>query len=63
MKCPKCKSENVKLVRYRGINLRVCKTCKFDEAAEFEADLGSKTSQKAKGRYTPYRTGGPKGKR
>jgi len=61
--CPKCKSEKAKFARYRGINLRKCPVCKYDESVEFESEAGEKGSQKAKARYTPYRTGGPKGKR
>lgn len=57
--CPRCKSTEVKFVTYRGQQMRVCNVCGFDETAEFESEAGEKGSQKAKGRYSPYRTGGP----
>ncbi|MBI4145574.1 hypothetical protein HY493_05225 [Candidatus Woesearchaeota archaeon] len=57
--CPRCKSADVKLVAYRGQQMRVCNVCGFDETTEFESEAGEKTSQKAKGSYSPYKTGGP----
>jgi len=61
--CPRCKSAEVKVVAYRGTTARICNTCGFDERNELDIDAGEKTNQKAKGAYSPYRTGGPKGKR
>lgn len=57
--CPRCKSTDVILQKYRGIVVRVCRTCGYDESLEFENEAGEKGSQKAKGSYSPYKSGGP----
>jgi hypothetical protein len=62
-KCPECGSNDVEVVNYRGSEVRICKTCEFDERDEFDAEGGEKSNQKAKGSYSPYHAGGPKGKR
>tara|TARA_Y100000310_G_scaffold336148_1_gene419963 strand:- start:9 stop:206 length:198 start_codon:yes stop_codon:yes gene_type:complete len=56
--CPKCGSKEIKLVNYINIKALVCKSCQYDERNEFEPDSNQRTSQKAKGSYTPYKTGG-----
>ena len=56
--CPKCKSKKAKQVTYRGIKCLVCSSCGFDERNIYDESFGEKGSQKAKGRYSPYRTGG-----
>lgn len=58
--CPKCKSDKVKLVLYRGIKCFLCKNCGFDERDVYEQYPESRSSQKAKARYTPYKAGGPR---
>lgn len=56
--CPKCKSKQIRFVDYLGIRCIVCTKCGYDERDIYEDELGEKTSQKARGRYTPYKTGG-----
>lgn len=60
MNCPKCKSKNTKQVKYQGIDCIVCKDCGYDERDKYEVFDSSRVSQKQKGRYSPYKTGGGK---
>ena len=55
--CPKCRSADVKIHEDDGISFITCNSCGYDELEEYE-DLGKKTSQNEKGRYSPYKTGG-----
>ncbi len=57
-KCPKCGSDNVKLYNYLGIKTIKCSNCGFDESVAYDSVPEQKTSQKAKGRYSIYKTGG-----
>ena len=57
-KCPKCRSSNIKLISYMDIKCVVCKDCGFDESEKYDVYPEEKISQKAKGRYTPYKAGG-----
>mgnify|MGYP001590124492 FL=1 len=57
-KCPKCGSKNIKLGNYLGVKVVKCNKCGFDESSVYEIYPEQKKSQKAKGRYTPYKTGG-----
>ena len=57
-KCPKCGFDNVKIYNYLGIKTLKCNNCGFDEAAVYEAAPEQNTSQKAKGSYSVYKTGG-----
>tara|TARA_Y100000310_G_scaffold78181_1_gene74807 strand:- start:5792 stop:6001 length:210 start_codon:yes stop_codon:yes gene_type:complete len=56
--CPKCSSGNVKIVDYMNVKCVVCSNCGFDESKEYEVFPEEKKSQKAKGKYTPYKAGG-----
>ena len=56
--CPKCNSENIKLVDYLGIKAVKCNDCGFDETKEYEVFPEEKKSQKEKGRFSPYKAGG-----
>ena len=56
--CPKCKSNNVKIIKYMGVKCVLCSNCGFDESKQYEVFPEEKKSQKAKGRYTPYKVGG-----
>ncbi|MBL7054489.1 hypothetical protein ISS05_01900 [Candidatus Woesearchaeota archaeon] len=58
--CPACKSKNIKSVSYIGVKCIQCLDCGFDEQKQYEVFPEEKTSQKAKGRYTPYKSGGGK---
>ena len=57
-KCPKCGSRNIMFYNYQGIKALKCGSCGFDEGSVYEVYPEQKTSQKAKGKYTPYKTGG-----
>ena len=57
-KCPKCGSENIKVVKYLGIKTIKCNACGFDESSVYDVHHEQKTSQKAKGRYNVYKAGG-----
>jgi Zn ribbon nucleic-acid-binding protein len=56
--CPKCKSGKIKLVDYSGIKCIICSKCGHDEREVYEQYPEERTSQKAKARYTPYKSGG-----
>jgi len=56
--CPQCHSENIKLVDYMGIACTVCNDCGYDERSLYEVYPSERTSQSAKGKFTPYKTGG-----
>lgn len=60
MMCPKCNSENVKIVEYLGTKCIVCKECGYDEREDLEQVPEQRSSQKAKGQYSPYKKGGSK---
>jgi len=57
-KCPKCGSVNVTFSDYLGIKTVKCSDCGFDESSAYDVYPEQKTSQKAKGEYSPYKTGG-----
>ena len=59
-KCPKCGSDDVKIYDYLGVKTIKCSSCGFDEAADYDAVPEQRASQKAKGKYLVYRTGGPR---
>ena len=57
-KCPKCGSYNVMPYLYQSVEVIKCNECGFDESNIYEVFPEQKTSQKAKGKYTIYKTGG-----
>ena len=57
-RCPKCNSDKIKIIKYMNINCIVCSNCGFDESSQYEVFGEEKKSQKAKGSYTPYKSGG-----
>ena len=57
-KCPKCGSKDVKFYKYLNLDAVKCNNCGFDESAIYEVYPEQKTSQKAKGEYSVYKTGG-----
>ena len=59
-KCPKCSSYNLEPYLYQSVEVIKCKECGFDEGEELEQYPTEKTSQKAKGKYNVYKSGGPK---
>jgi len=56
--CPKCQSEDIELIEYQGGKFLKCNKCKFDESKEMDQYADQKSSQKAKGSFSPYKTGG-----
>ncbi len=59
-KCPKCGSVEIKVVKYIGSNCIICLKCKYDETSELDMTPEYRSSQKAKGQYSVYKTGGGK---
>ena len=57
-KCPKCGSLNAKTIDYLGSKVIKCSDCGFDESELLDVFPSEKSSQKAKGSYSPYKTGG-----
>lgn len=57
-KCPKCGSKNIKIYDYLGAKVVKCNNCSFDESNLYEVFPEEKKSQKAKGKYSIYKTGG-----
>ncbi len=57
-KCPKCGSASIKIYNYSGIKAAKCKSCGFDEGRIYEVYPEQRASQKAKGSYSVYKTGG-----
>lgn len=57
-KCPKCGSKDIKFYNYLNIKTIKCSKCGFDESSAYEVYPEQKTSQKAKGKYNVYKTGG-----
>ncbi|HLC50241.1 MAG TPA: hypothetical protein VJI97_02330 [Candidatus Nanoarchaeia archaeon] len=56
--CPKCGSKKTKSVDYLGAKVLKCDECGFDESSLLDVFPEDKSSQKAKGQYSPYKTGG-----
>ncbi|MFH1401144.1 MAG: hypothetical protein ABIH41_06515 [Nanoarchaeota archaeon] len=54
--CPKC-GKGARTVMYRGVECVVC-ACGFDERGQIDDPLGQRSSQRQKGRASPYRRGG-----
>ena len=59
-KCPKCSSYNVEPYLFQSVEVIKCNNCGFDEGGDLEQFPTEKTSQKAKGKYSVYKTGGSK---
>jgi len=59
-KCPVCGSKKIRPYKYNDVTCFECDNCSYDSCEEFEEVPEEKTSQKAKGRYTPYKAGGSK---
>ncbi|MBI1969519.1 hypothetical protein HYS48_02390 [Candidatus Woesearchaeota archaeon] len=56
--CPRCKSDNIRIVDYMTVQCIVCNSCGYDERMVYEIVPEEKTSQKLKGRFSPYKAGG-----
>ena len=57
-KCPKCGSYNIEPYLYQTAEVIKCNGCGYDEGGDLEQFPAEKTSQKAKGNYSVYKTGG-----
>jgi len=57
-KCPECNSEDIRFIKKKKRTFLVCNHCFYDETEESESYPEQRTSQKAKGSYSPYKTGG-----
>ena len=57
-KCPKCNSFNVEPYVYQSVEVIKCGSCGFDESSVYDVYPEQKVSQKAKGKYSVYKTGG-----
>ena len=57
-KCPKCKSDKIKIISYIGVKCIICSNCRFDESRQYDVYPEEKKSQKAKGKYSVYKAGG-----
>lgn len=58
--CPKCGSTKARSENYMEIDVLICDACGYDESTLYEIYPQQKTSQKAKGQFSPYKTGGGK---
>lgn len=59
MKCEKCKSSKVRPYKYENADCYECNNCGYDSCEDVEFPE-ERTSQKAKGQFSPYKTGGSK---
>ena len=57
-RCPKCFSDDVKIVDYMGAQCIICRNCGFDETTLYEVYPSDKSSGKAKRQFSPYKAGG-----
>jgi|TARA_Y100000294_G_scaffold145679_1_gene140951 hypothetical protein len=57
-KCLKCGSEEIKVEDYLGVKVGLCRRCGWDERDELDLDESGRVSQKAKGNFSVYKTGG-----
>lgn len=55
--CPKCKSADIEITGDSTLSFIVCKSCGYDESL-YEVTAGQRSTQREKGKYTPYKTGG-----
>ena len=61
--CPKCGGK-LSAEEFMGDDWLICKKCGFDESDEgFLHAGGKRNTQSEKTKYTPYRSGGGKGRR
>ncbi|NQV09342.1 hypothetical protein HQ529_05825 [Candidatus Woesearchaeota archaeon] len=56
--CPQCGSNDIEELEYLSVKAILCHRCGYDERNELETTPDQRTSQKEKGRFTPYKTGG-----
>ena len=59
-KCPKCNSDRIRNIGYLSIKCIKCDNCGYDECKQYDVYPEEKNSQKQKGKFTPYKAGGPR---
>lgn len=57
-RCPQCGSEKIKIFKDEGLEFVECIKCGYDELDEDDSFPETRTNQKEKGSYSPYKTGG-----
>ena len=57
-RCPRCGSLNVRIANYQGIPILICSQCGYDESTTYDQVPLMRSSQKAKGQFSPYKSGG-----
>lgn len=57
--CPQCRSADTEIVAHNGLEFIKCNKCGYDESL-YEVVPSERPTQREKGRYTPYKTGGGK---
>lgn len=57
-KCPKCSSFDIEPYLYQSTEVIKCNNCGFDEGSSYDVFPEENRSQKAKGKYNIYKTGG-----
>jgi len=60
MKCPQCGSPKMRSYKHGDVNCFECMSCDYDSCEEIEDYPEERSSQKAKGSYSPYKAGGSK---
>ena len=58
LKCPECSSEEIEIKDVEGSKCIICKKCSYNEAKQLDVFPEDNKSQKEKGRYNVYKTGG-----
>ena len=56
--CPRCKSIKLKKYIYMGSECFKCLNCGYDSGSDLDSLPEQRTSQKEKGSFSPYKTGG-----
>ena len=57
-RCSRCSSHNVRMVNYQGIRMLICQNCGYYETITYDEVPVMRSSQKAKGQFSPYKAGG-----
>lgn len=56
--CPRCGSENTKIVNYMGVDCLICLQCGYDEREVYNVYPDQKPTELGRGKFTPYKQGG-----
>lgn len=55
--CPRCNSTKLKKYLYMGFVCFKCLNCKYDSCSDLDFVPEQRTSQREKGRFSPYKAG------